>query len=113
MAQPEAGVGAGRAGRPHPGREERRPNGPRLPARAMPRWLRGFVLPGVACQKDEDDLRYEMLFQDLDSDGDGLVDIVELQEGLKNWSLSSGQNSEKVSDQGNVAPGVWETLGGG
>uniref|UniRef100_A0ABI7Y9V3 EF-hand domain-containing protein n=1 Tax=Felis catus TaxID=9685 RepID=A0ABI7Y9V3_FELCA len=100
VAQPEAGVGAGRAGRPHPGREERRPNGPRLPARAMPRWLRGFVLPGVACQKDEDDLRYEMLFQDLDSDGDGLVDIVELQEGLKNWSLSSGQNSEKIIDIG-------------
>ncbi|XP_078307731.1 mitochondrial adenyl nucleotide antiporter SLC25A24-like isoform X4 [Panthera onca] len=69
----------------------------------MLRWLRGFVLPGVACQKDEDDLRYEILFQDLDSDGDGLVDIVELQEGLKNWGLSSGQNSEKhIFEAGNT-----------
>ncbi|GAB5575313.1 calcium-binding mitochondrial carrier protein SCaMC-1-like [Prionailurus iriomotensis] len=69
----------------------------------MLRWLRGFVLPGVACQKDEDDLRYEMLFQDLDSDGDGLVDIVELREGLKNWGLSSGQNSEEhIFEAGNT-----------
>lgn len=113
MAQPEAGVGAGPAGRPHPAGRRGGRTAPAFPPGAMLRWLRGFVLPGVACQKDEDDLRYEILFQDLDSDGDGLVDIVELQEGLKNWGLSSGQNSEKVSDQGNVAPGVWETLGGG
>ncbi|XP_035583949.1 LOW QUALITY PROTEIN: calcium-binding mitochondrial carrier protein SCaMC-1-like [Zalophus californianus] len=65
----------------------------------MLRWLRGFVLPAVASQEDEkyvysDPLRYKILFQDLDRDGNGLVDIVELQEGLKNWGSSFGLNSE-------------------
>ncbi|XP_039110901.1 calcium-binding mitochondrial carrier protein SCaMC-1-like isoform X1 [Hyaena hyaena] len=61
----------------------------------MLRWLRGFVLPGVACQEDEDDFSFGILFQDLDRDGNGLVDIVELQEGLKNWGFSFDQNSER------------------
>uniref|UniRef100_A0A8C0KDF6 Calcium-binding mitochondrial carrier protein SCaMC-1-like n=1 Tax=Canis lupus dingo TaxID=286419 RepID=A0A8C0KDF6_CANLU len=56
----------------------------------MLRWLRGFVLPTVACQEDEDSFGYKILFQNLDRDGDGLVDIVELQEGLRNWSSSFG-----------------------
>uniref|UniRef100_A0A7N5JL13 EF-hand domain-containing protein n=1 Tax=Ailuropoda melanoleuca TaxID=9646 RepID=A0A7N5JL13_AILME len=60
----------------------------------MLRWLRGFVLPAVACQEDDDYFSYEILFQDLDRDGNGLVDIVELQEGLKNWGSSFGPNSE-------------------
>ncbi|XP_026340457.1 mitochondrial adenyl nucleotide antiporter SLC25A24-like [Ursus arctos] len=60
----------------------------------MLRWLRGFVLPTVACQEDNDYFGYEILFQDLDRDGNGLVDIVELQEGLKNWGSSFGPNSE-------------------
>uniref|UniRef100_A0A8P0P306 Mitochondrial adenyl nucleotide antiporter SLC25A24 n=2 Tax=Canis lupus familiaris TaxID=9615 RepID=A0A8P0P306_CANLF len=59
----------------------------------MLRWLRGFVLPTVACQEDEDSFGYKILFQNLDRDGDGLVDIVELQEGLRNWSSSFGVNS--------------------
>ncbi|CAK7304611.1 Calcium-binding mitochondrial carrier protein SCaMC-1 [Vulpes lagopus] len=59
----------------------------------MLRWLRGFVLPKVACQRDEDSSGYKTLFQNLDRDGDGLVDIVELQEGLRNWSSSFGVNS--------------------
>lgn len=96
MAQPGGG-----AGRP---RLAERP--PAFVGWAMLRWLRGFVLPGVACQEDEDDFSFGILFQDLDRDGNGLVDIVELQEGLKNWGFSFDQNSEKVSDQGNVAPGV-------
>lgn len=73
----------------------------------MLRWLRGFVLPAAACQEDNDYFGYEILFQDLDRDGNGLVDIVELQEGLKNWGSSFGPNSENVSDQGNVAAGAW------
>uniref|UniRef100_A0A452QK94 EF-hand domain-containing protein n=1 Tax=Ursus americanus TaxID=9643 RepID=A0A452QK94_URSAM len=62
----------------------------------MLRWLRGFVLPAAACQEDNDYFGYEILFQDLDRDGNGLVDIVELQEGLKNWGSSFGPNSENV-----------------
>lgn len=87
---------------------------PLPPARTpgtMLRWLRGFVLPTAACQDDEDYLHYEILFHDLDRNGDGVVDIIELQEGLKNWSSTFGLHSEKVIDQENVAPRVWRDAG--
>ncbi|XP_036129045.1 calcium-binding mitochondrial carrier protein SCaMC-1-like [Molossus molossus] len=61
----------------------------------MLRWLRGFVLPTAACQDDENDLHYEILFRDLDRNGDGVVDLIELREGLKNWSSTFGLHSEK------------------
>ncbi|XP_052587715.1 calcium-binding mitochondrial carrier protein SCaMC-1 isoform X6 [Peromyscus californicus insignis] len=61
----------------------------------MLRWLRGFVLPPAACQSDYDRLAYEILFEDLDRNGDGVVDILELRDGLHNWSSSFGSNSEK------------------
>lgn len=64
----------------------------------MLRWLlRGFVLPPAACQSDYDRLAYEILFEDLDRNGDGVVDILELRDGLYNWNSSFGSNSEKVS----------------
>ncbi|XP_004637008.2 calcium-binding mitochondrial carrier protein SCaMC-1 [Octodon degus] len=63
--------------------------------RAMLRWLRGFVLPGATCQSDNDDyLRYQILFEDLDHNGDGVVDILELREGLKNWNSAFDPDSE-------------------
>ncbi|XDB48661.1 hypothetical protein AB1E18_002242 [Capra hircus] len=53
----------------------------------MLRWLRGFVLPAASCHTDEEDnLHYKNLFQYLDHNGDGVVDILELQEGLRNWN---------------------------
>lgn len=62
----------------------------------MLRWLRVFVLPAATCHTDEEDyLHYKNLFQDLDHNGDGVVDILELQEGLKNWNPSFAR--EKVS----------------
>lgn len=79
--------------------------------RAVLRWLRGFVLPTAACQDSEDYFHYEVLFRDLDRNGDGVVDIKELQEGLKNWSSMFGLFSEKVMDQENVAPGVCRNVG--
>ncbi|EPY84690.1 hypothetical protein CB1_000459008 [Camelus ferus] len=77
----------------------------------MLRWLRGFVLPTATCHSDEDYFQYEMLFQDLDHDGNGVLDIVELREGLKNWSSSFGLHPEKVSGRKNVAPRVWRDTG--
>nr|XP_010974238.2 calcium-binding mitochondrial carrier protein SCaMC-1-like isoform X1 [Camelus dromedarius] len=84
--------GAAAGGRPRWGWEERRPV---VPGPAMLRWLRGFVLPTATCHSDEDYFQYEMLFQDLDHDGNGVLDIVELREGLKNWSSSFGLHPEK------------------
>lgn len=79
--------------------------------RAVLRWLRGFVLPTAACQDGEDALDYEALFRDLDRNGDGIVDIKELHEGLKNWSSVLDLYLEKVMDRENVESA--EMLGGG
>ena len=90
------------AGRPRWDQKERRPASA---GRAMLRWPRSFVLPAATCHTDDDDyFRYKILFQDLDHNGGGVVDIVELQEGLKNWSSSFGLYSGKVSGRENVAP---------
>ncbi|XP_061024426.1 mitochondrial adenyl nucleotide antiporter SLC25A24-like [Dama dama] len=62
----------------------------------MLRWLRGFVLPAASCHTDEEDyLHYKTLFQGLDHNGDGVVDILELQEGLKNWNPSFAREMEE------------------
>lgn len=62
----------------------------------MLRWLRGFVLPAAACESAEQPTRYETLFQQLDRNGDGVVDIHELQEGLRNLGIPLGQDAEEV-----------------
>ncbi|KAK2106941.1 hypothetical protein P7K49_016455, partial [Saguinus oedipus] len=62
----------------------------------MLRWLQGFVLPTGACQDAEPPTRYETLFRALDRNGDGVVDIGELQEGLKNLGIPLGQDAEEV-----------------
>lgn len=66
----------------------------------MLRWLRGFVLPTAACQDVEPPTRYETLFQKLDRNGDGVVDISELQEGLKSLGIPLGQDAEEVGPCG-------------
>uniref|UniRef100_A0A8B9XUM0 Mitochondrial adenyl nucleotide antiporter SLC25A24 n=1 Tax=Bos mutus grunniens TaxID=30521 RepID=A0A8B9XUM0_BOSMU len=69
----------------------------------MLRWLRGFVLPTAACQDVEPPTRYETLFQKLDRNGDGVVDISELQEGLKSLGIPLGQDAEeKIFTTGDV-----------
>uniref|UniRef100_F6Q4L6 Mitochondrial adenyl nucleotide antiporter SLC25A24 n=3 Tax=Sus scrofa TaxID=9823 RepID=F6Q4L6_PIG len=96
-----------------PGLQASRAGSPRLPgppsagpARAsgtMLRWLRGFVLPAAACQDAEPPTRYETLFQKLDRNGDGVVDIRELQEGLKSLGIPLGQDAEeKIFTTGDV-----------
>lgn len=62
----------------------------------MLRWLRGVVLPAAACQDAEPPTRYETLFHKLDRNGDGVVDICELQEGLKSLGIPLGQDAEEV-----------------
>lgn len=62
----------------------------------MLRWLRGLVLPAAACQDAEPPRRYETLFQQLDRNGDGVVDIGELQEGLRSLGIPLGQDAEEV-----------------
>lgn len=62
----------------------------------MLRWLRRFVLPAAACESAEQPTRYETLFQQLDRNCDGVVDIHELQEGLRNLGIPLGQDAEEV-----------------
>ncbi|XP_053446534.1 calcium-binding mitochondrial carrier protein SCaMC-1-like [Nycticebus coucang] len=71
--------------------------------RAVLRWLRGFVLPTAACHDYGDDyLPYGILFEDLDHNGDGVVDIQELREGLNNWSSTFGRNEEVILKAGDI-----------
>lgn len=71
--------------------------GPPVPALGtMLRWLRGWVLPAAACQDAGPPPRYETLFRQLDRNGDGVVDIGELQEGLRNLGIPLGQDAEEV-----------------
>ncbi|XP_006866071.1 PREDICTED: calcium-binding mitochondrial carrier protein SCaMC-1-like [Chrysochloris asiatica] len=58
-------------------------------------WLKGFVLPQAACQNRSYSL-YEALFEELDHNGDGVVDIVELQQGLKGLGSWFSVGSEQV-----------------
>ncbi|XP_075396387.1 mitochondrial adenyl nucleotide antiporter SLC25A24-like [Tenrec ecaudatus] len=64
--------------------------------RAMLRWLRGFVLPRATCQEDTSYSLYEALFQELDHNGDGVVDIMELQRGLKDLEAWFTTGSEQA-----------------
>lgn len=65
----------------------------------MLRWLRGFVLP-TAYQDVEPPTRYETLFQKLDRNGDGVVDISELQERAQKLGHPLGQDAEEVGPCG-------------
>ncbi|KAL6039117.1 hypothetical protein STEG23_035077 [Scotinomys teguina] len=64
----------------------------------MLRWLRAFVLPTAACQDAEPPTRYETLFRALDRNGDGVVDIGELQQGLQSLGIPLGQDAEERPD---------------
>ncbi|XP_051021604.1 calcium-binding mitochondrial carrier protein SCaMC-1 isoform X1 [Acomys russatus] len=69
----------------------------------MLRWLRAFVLPTAACQEAERPTRYETLFRALDRNGDGVVDIGELQQGLQSLGIPLGQDAEeKIFTTGDV-----------
>ncbi|XP_051849146.1 calcium-binding mitochondrial carrier protein SCaMC-1-like [Antechinus flavipes] len=69
----------------------------------MLRWVRGFVLPQAVCQETDTHNRFENLFQKLDRNGDGKVDISELQEGLKNLGIPLGRDAEeKIFNIGDV-----------
>ncbi|XP_021513982.1 mitochondrial adenyl nucleotide antiporter SLC25A24 isoform X2 [Meriones unguiculatus] len=61
----------------------------------MLRWLRASALPTAACHDGEPPTRYETLFRALDRNGDGVVDIRELQEGLRNLGIPLGQDAEE------------------
>lgn len=63
----------------------------------MLRWLQDFLRPSEEWQSDYDYVAYKILFEDLDHNKDGVLDVLELGEGLKNWSSSFGVDPEKVS----------------
>ncbi|XP_072500280.1 mitochondrial adenyl nucleotide antiporter SLC25A24-like isoform X1 [Notamacropus eugenii] len=61
----------------------------------MLRWVRGFLLTARSNKEDESNRRYEHLFAQLDRNGDGKVDIVELQEGLGKLGFSVGDEAHQ------------------
>ncbi|KAK2106904.1 hypothetical protein P7K49_016418 [Saguinus oedipus] len=71
----------------------------------MLRWLQDFLLEA----NDDDYLCYRILFEDLDHNADGVVDIVELQEGLKNWSSAFYPNPDEGSHR-KLASTVWRDV---
>lgn len=64
---------------------------------AMLSWLQDVLWPSKAPKSDYDDLVFEILFEDLDRNGDGVVDITELRDGLEHWNSYFGKDPEKVS----------------
>ncbi|XP_055474136.1 calcium-binding mitochondrial carrier protein SCaMC-1 isoform X1 [Psammomys obesus] len=69
----------------------------------MLRWLRASALPTAACHDAEPPTRYETLFRALDRNGDGVVDIRELQEGLRSLGIPLGQDAEeKIFTTGDI-----------
>ncbi|XP_036624087.1 calcium-binding mitochondrial carrier protein SCaMC-1-like [Trichosurus vulpecula] len=62
----------------------------------MLRWVRGFVLTVSSNDEDEEsNRRYENLFRQLDRNGDGKVDIIELQEGLGKLGVPLGKDAHE------------------
>ncbi|XP_043819926.1 calcium-binding mitochondrial carrier protein SCaMC-1-like isoform X2 [Dromiciops gliroides] len=65
----------------------------------MLRWMRGLVLTAADDSDngdEESNRRYENLFVQLDRNGDGRVDITELQEGLGKMGISLGKEAQQV-----------------
>ncbi|XP_036308668.1 calcium-binding mitochondrial carrier protein SCaMC-1 [Pipistrellus kuhlii] len=57
--------------------------------------LRGWALPAAACQDAGPPGRYESLFRQLDRNGDGVIDIGELREGLRSLGIPLGPDAEE------------------
>uniref|UniRef100_A0A2K6EEA2 Mitochondrial adenyl nucleotide antiporter SLC25A24 n=1 Tax=Propithecus coquereli TaxID=379532 RepID=A0A2K6EEA2_PROCO len=69
----------------------------------MLRRLPASVLPAAACQDAEPPTRYETLFRALDRNGDGVVDVGELQEGLRSLGIPLGRDAEeKIFTTGDI-----------
>lgn len=74
--------------------------------------LRGWALPAAACQDAGPPGRYESLFRQLDRNGDGVIDVGELREGLRSLGIPLGPDAEEVGGGGAArGPGGWGTRG--
>lgn len=78
----------------------------------MLRWLRGFVLPTAACQDVEPPTLRDPFSETGPQRGDGVVDISELQEGLKSLGIPLGQDAEECGSlrarpEGRGLQGLW------
>lgn len=62
--------------------------------------LRGWALPAAACQDAGPPGRYESLFRQLDRNGDGVIDVGELREGLRSLGVPLGPDAEEVGGGG-------------
>jgi hypothetical protein len=56
---------------------------------------KGLCVPHEACLTEEDSFCFQSLFEGLGHNGDSLMGIMKLSEGLRNWSSSIEMSSEK------------------
>uniref|UniRef100_H2TUR1 Solute carrier family 25 member 24 n=1 Tax=Takifugu rubripes TaxID=31033 RepID=H2TUR1_TAKRU len=65
----------------------------------MYRALRTFLLPGARCWDTDSERSYQDLFERLDTNKDGKVDVAELRAGLKNLGCHGGPKIVSSGDQ--------------
>lgn len=72
--------------------------------------IKKLVLSRAACEGTDTRTKYAELFNNLDINKDGKVDILELQQGLKAMGMAVGAGAEEVRSRAVIDCKLWGTL---